>query len=213
MAPPFPPDLERVPFSVAILAGGAGRRLGREKASVEVAGRPLLQWTAAAVGPLTDDLLVAGRAGQALPEAPPGIRWRVVEDATPGLGPLGGIAAGLAAARHPWLAVVAVDQPLVISALLDLLAARAAGWDAVAAEVSGWLQPLPALYGRGCAAAAQALLAGEGGGARDLLRAVRTWRVPEATVRQVDPALRSFLNCNRPEDLPSLEAALRDEGR
>jgi molybdopterin-guanine dinucleotide biosynthesis protein A len=64
-----------------------------------------------------------------------------VLDPVSGAGPLAGIAAGLSAARTPWLVVLAGDMPYITADLVDrLLAAR--GDDAVGVRVNGLPEPL-----------------------------------------------------------------------
>ena len=50
-----------------ILAGGRSTRLGRDKASEPLAGRPLLQHVIDRVAPLTDDVVIAVAPGQRPP--------------------------------------------------------------------------------------------------------------------------------------------------
>ncbi|HHX65375.1 MAG TPA: NTP transferase domain-containing protein, partial [Chloroflexi bacterium] len=52
---------------MAILAGGKGRRLGRHKADVLLAGEPLLAHTLRRLDGLSDDVMVVARRGQRLP--------------------------------------------------------------------------------------------------------------------------------------------------
>ncbi len=104
-----------------VLAGGTGRRLGGvDKATLAVAGRPLLDRALEAVD-RAEKVVVVGAV-----EVPKGVR-QVVED-PPGGGPVAGLVAGLAAladGRTPqdWVAVVAVDQPAAAEALAPLLSA------------------------------------------------------------------------------------------
>lgn len=95
-----------------VLAGGAGRRMGSDKALVEVGGRPMISWVIDALGSVADQVVVAGRPGG----------W----DGHPGLadpdgiaGPLAGLAAGLELGQPVLL--VAVDQPWVRPATLAKL--------------------------------------------------------------------------------------------
>lgn len=91
-----------------VLAGGASRRMGRDKALVEVAGRPMVRIVADALDEVCDRVLVCGRsepvAGLAAVADPPGPPYR---------GPLAGLAAGLEEAGTGMVAAVAVDQPWV----------------------------------------------------------------------------------------------------
>ena len=53
-----------------ILAGGQGRRIGGQKALIELAGRPLIQWIAAAAGQAFPEVWAVAKAGTELPELP-----------------------------------------------------------------------------------------------------------------------------------------------
>ena len=72
----------------AILAGGASRRMGRDKLFLRFGARTALERVSEAMTPLVGRLRVVGRAPSAgLPEAQP--------DLYPGLGPLAGVHAAL----------------------------------------------------------------------------------------------------------------------
>jgi len=153
---------ERV--AAVVLAGGIGRRFGTDKARAEIAGVRLLDRALAATEGLAPVWVVAGppeRAATLAPLLPPHVR--VVADDRPGAGPIGGIATALRLAGVGWVAVLAVDLPLVErgwwSALMvaaDRAAARRAGIDgggprdgprAVAVRgADGRWEPLAALY-------------------------------------------------------------------
>ena len=85
-----------------VLAGGAGKRMGRDKAEVEVAGRPMISWVVDAVVAVADRVLIAGRRG-----GWNGHDW--IADVEGLEGPLAGLAAALALGQPVLL--VAVDQP------------------------------------------------------------------------------------------------------
>jgi molybdopterin-guanine dinucleotide biosynthesis protein A len=77
----------------------------------------------------------------------PGVQ--IVTDDRPGLGPLAGIEAGLAAARGRAVLVLAWDMPFVPAALLHELARRAALGARAVVPVHGeeaWREPLCACY-------------------------------------------------------------------
>lgn len=71
----------------AILAGGASRRFGSDKASALLAGRPLLDHVADALRPQVDALVVCGRSWDGLET--------VADQPEAGLGPLGGLCGAL----------------------------------------------------------------------------------------------------------------------
>ncbi len=110
--------------SILLLAGGRGQRMGgQDKGLVEWHGKPLIAWPHRIVRPLTDDLLVSCNRNHQRYAA---FADRVVSDDEPDFpGPLAGIRAGLAAARHRWLLVVPCDAPLIDGALPAALHAAA----------------------------------------------------------------------------------------
>ena len=100
-----------------ILAGGVATRMGRDKALVELAGRPMVEWVAEAVRSVTTDILVLGRSGELA-----GLEC-VPDDHPARRGPLAGLATALRLADGRPVLLVAVDQPWVrvdtLTALLD----------------------------------------------------------------------------------------------
>lgn len=103
--------------SILLLAGGRGQRMGgKDKGLVEWYGKPLVAWPQRVARPLTDDLLISCNRNQDLYAA---FADRLVSDNESDFpGPLAGIRAGLAAARHRWLLVLPCDAPLVDEELL-----------------------------------------------------------------------------------------------
>jgi molybdopterin-guanine dinucleotide biosynthesis protein A len=103
----------------AVLAGGAGRRLGGAKAAVELAGRPLVAYPLAALAAAGVEAVVVAKGGSELPELGVAV---VVEPEEP-RHPLLGIVTALRHGGGRPVLVVACDLPLVPPALLAKLAA------------------------------------------------------------------------------------------
>ena len=165
--------------SVLLLAGGRSTRLGREKPWTVVGGRTLFARQLGAARDMADLVVSVRDAGpfaRALLEARwsragenafalEGRRLRLIPDPVPGLGPVAGLAAGLAAAEGDGVAVFSADLPFVTAGLIEgLLAALEDGrhvdpdLDAVVPVVEGRAQPLCAAYRRRVAGAASAWL-------------------------------------------------------
>src|ERR1700730_3984117 len=111
-----------------VLCGGHSRRMGLDKALLQVDGGPLVLRVARQLAEVADPVLLApGVAGRF--EA---TGYAEVADVEPDRGPLGGMVAGLLASPHPQLAVVAVDMPYASPAVMRLLARVCAdgAWDA-----------------------------------------------------------------------------------
>lgn len=185
----------------AILAGGAGRRLGsRQKALITIDGVTVLERQLAALRPHVGRVFVV--ANDPAPFAPLGLE--VVADAVPGQGPLQGLLAACEHADADAVLVLACDLPFVADAVLEHLVARAPGADVVLPIVAGRPEPLVARYARRVAAPIRAALAAGERRATAFHAAVQVERVSEAELRALDPELRSFINVNTPEVLAAL---------
>lgn len=184
-----------LPCSVLLLAGGQGRRMGgQDKGLLPWQGRPLIAHMHAVVRALSDDLIISCNRNQTAyrPYAD-----QLTGDAEPGFpGPLAGVLAGLAVARHDWLLVLACDTPRVDRALLDeMLALAEAGGQPVMVRQGVHWQPMFSLIP--CARLGelqQAWQAGE----RSLLRALLTQPLVALDCAEDDERLSNF---NTPERL------------
>jgi len=78
-----------------VLCGGRSSRMGRPKAWLPFGDEVLLQRVVRILVEAVDPVVVVAAPGQDVPPLPPGVA--VVRDAIEGKGPLGGLAAGLAA--------------------------------------------------------------------------------------------------------------------
>ena len=127
----------------AVLAGGAGRRMGgRSKPEALLAGRPLISYPVAAVAGVCAPVAVVCKAGTTLPELPGVERWDEPDEPRH---PLTGIVHALERANGPVL-VCAADMPFVTPDACRTL--MQAGRDAIAvvATAEGVLQPVFGLY-------------------------------------------------------------------
>lgn len=119
-----------VTFSGAVLTGGASRRMGRDKALLEVNGRPLAVGVAAVLADAGAKEVFAVGGNRAALEA---VGLGVVADHYPGQGPLGGLVSALAHAREPVVVVLACDlahpSTEAVRAVVDALASdEALAW-------------------------------------------------------------------------------------
>jgi molybdopterin-guanine dinucleotide biosynthesis protein A len=185
----------RLPAAGAVLAGGASRRMGRDKASLPWRGRPLGVFVAERLAAWFEAVIVA--ADRPGPFA--GTPFPVVPDRYPGLGTLGGLHGALAASPRDWVFLAACDMPFLVEGLARRLWTFTEGHDAVVCRREGRFEPLGAFYHRRClGAAARALEAGERR-VVSFFEAVRVREVEEAEWRDADPAGDSFRNLNTPD--------------
>lgn len=198
-----------------MLAGGRSLRMGTAKAALEWHGSTLLQRTVGVVargsgGPV----VVVGAAGQELPALPADVLVR--DDPVAGLGPLQGLAVGLAAAAGlgaPVAFVCSTDLPFLhVAYVRRVLSAVDDAVDVVLPVAHGFRQPTAAAY-RTCLAGRCARLVAEGRlKPAFLLEEVRTLvlddaaLIADARLAQADPLLESVVNVNTPADYATARA-------
>jgi molybdopterin-guanine dinucleotide biosynthesis protein A len=187
--------------SGVIMAGGASRRLGRNKALERIGGRALIERVTDGLVPLTTEVLaVVARREQAAALRLPS-RVRVVTDRYPGRGSLGGIFTGLEASAEPWSLVVACDMPFLNPELLRHLIEESANVDAVVPRLEEQPEPLHALYSKACLGPLERMLRADQLKIAPLFEAVRVRYVDEETIERIDPRRLSFFNINTQADL------------
>ena len=137
------------------------------------------------------ETLVVGGEGM---EAPAGASW--APDIYRGCGPLGGLHAGLSAARFEWCVALGCDMPFVRPQAMCELLALAAGHDAAVPIAADGCHPLFAAYSRSCAPAIERKLHGGARRMLSFLDEVRVRWVTEPELRQFDPDLLCLFNIN-----------------
>lgn len=186
------------PFSAVLLAGGQSKRMGSDKAALIVAGTPLWQRQLEklrATG--ADEVFISGRKDG--PYAQAGVP--IVEDLTPGAGPLAGFEAALRHARNHWLLVLAVDLPDVPVAFLSQLVRDSMASNAgLVPSREEWLQPTAAVYSRDALPLVEECLKSDNRSLRRFFRLAH--KRGFATVRPISEAEQAhFRNLNAPADL------------
>ncbi len=183
--------------------------MGRPKGALEWRGSTLLHRTAALLhrtvgGPV----LVVAAPGQELPALPAAVE--VVADPVEGLGPMRGLATGLAAldGRAPAAFVCSTDLPFLHPALVRRVLRGFADPDAdvVLPVARGYRQPLAAGYRTALAPLIEKLLAEGDLRPGMLFRHCRVTQLDDDTLladpdlARLDPALDSLVNVNEPDD-------------
>jgi molybdopterin-guanine dinucleotide biosynthesis protein A len=158
----------------AILAGGGGRRIGGDKAIVELHGRPLISYPLEAVRQALGQVAIVAKPDTKLPCVSGLTVW--IEPADP-QHPVVGIAQALALADGRPVVVCGADLPFVSAGLVERLAkANPRRAPAVIARARGDMQPLLGCYHR----RALPLLTGQAQADTGPVR---------ATIAALDPAL------------------------
>jgi molybdopterin-guanine dinucleotide biosynthesis protein A len=191
--------IERV--SGVVLAGGASRRMGQDKAFMEVDGRPLIALVAGRLRTVADEVIIAANDATRY-----GVFGdRCVPDVYPAVGTLGGIHAGLRAAAHDLVVVVACDMPFlnpdVLAWFVDA-AGRTNGTgraDLVVLKHDEGVEPLHAVYRKSCLPVIEATIRSGERCAFAFYDQIAVRYVAPAEIAGLDPTLRSFRNLNTPD--------------
>jgi molybdopterin-guanine dinucleotide biosynthesis protein A len=195
------------PIVGVVLAGGRSRRMGSDKASLPLLGRPLAAWAVSALQSVLGEVWLIGGS----PSLARDIGVCHAPDLVPGAGPLAGIYGALQATRSD-IMVVACDMPLLQPSLLRCVLAAANGFDVVVPINGGEYEPLLGVYRQTCLEAIEKALAAGERQVRSIYPAIRLRTVPEPLWRQWDEHGLSFINANSPSDLERVVEAMESQG-
>ncbi|MEP7013281.1 MAG: molybdenum cofactor guanylyltransferase [Acidobacteriota bacterium] len=201
-----------------VLAGGASRRFGRDKATLEIARRSdrregregregeegetgvetLAEWAFRRLGQVCAEVAVAD-AGRSL------VTGALSLSDGPGRGPAAGLLGAARAFPARSLLVLACDLPAVPAHLLAKIAEVAAGaaFDLVLPRWEEGAEPLAALYGPKALAALDRRVAAGNYALYDLAEepGLTVAALSEADLQSFGPPREIFANVNTPEDL------------
>jgi molybdenum cofactor guanylyltransferase len=182
-----------------VLAGGSGARMGGSKATVALAGRPLISYPLEAVWRALGHAVIVAKPDTELPGLPGVTVW--VEPAEPHH-PLVGLVHALAMAEGRPVVICAADLPFITPRVVALVAdGPPRGVRAQIAVAGDVVQPLLGWYGPGCL---------------EVLSAVEPTRAVSVrdTVAQLSPRTvevgdaETLFNVNTPDDLLQAAAML-----
>lgn len=182
--------------------------MGTAKAALEWHGSTLLYRAAAVLARSVDGpVVVVAAPGQELPDLPAGVE--VVADPVEGLGPMQGLAAGLAAVanRADVAFVCSTDLPFLHPAYVRRVSRALTGEvDVVLPVARGFRQPLAAAYRTRIAGLVAELLARGNDRPGMIFKHCAVTQLDDAallsdaTLAALDPELESVRNINTPED-------------
>jgi molybdopterin-guanine dinucleotide biosynthesis protein A len=192
-------------LTVTIQAGGLSSRLHGDKALMPLAGKPLIEHVLQRVEGLGDELLITTNR----PEAYAYLGVRLVRDAYPGAGPLGGLQTALRAASGETILVVACDMPFIELSLLEHMLGLAPKVDVVVPRPNDLYEPLQAVYARSCLPAIEKALKAGKQRVVSFFPDVRVLTIEDDILDRLDARGLSFFNINTLEDFTKAELMLR----
>jgi molybdopterin-guanine dinucleotide biosynthesis protein A len=199
-------------WSALLMAGGESRRMGRDKATLVIAGEELWRRQVRTLRKAGfAEIMIARGEREPLGVGEPGLI--VLPDAREGCGPLGALAAGLQRVSTGWLLVLAVDLPLMPAAFLrPMMELAGESGRGVVPQIDGRFEPLVAVYPGTCLEWSEDCLAGGQWSMRKLVQlCMRDKLLRSLKVR--DNERGYFRNVNTPEDLADVERQLARSSR
>jgi molybdenum cofactor guanylyltransferase len=197
--------------SAIILVGGEARRAnGQEKYFFQYRGKTFIKRLTDSLREITDEIILVAKSPEQCRRFDTLTGVRCISDIRSGLGPIGGLHAGVLAAKGDLLFVSACDMPCIESAVVSYL------FDAIGdadAAIPSWneemLEPLHAVYRRSVLLGyleSHASLS-----LRSMICSINTRYVPVTDLRRFDPPLRTFTNINKLEDLDRINAMVEEK--
>jgi molybdenum cofactor guanylyltransferase len=186
--------------AIIILAGGQSKRMGAPKSNLPIGEETILQHMLRSLRPLLDTVVVVCASQDKHPADVEEVIWAY--DSVGGQGPLHGLQAGLIALppQVTQTFVSSCDAPLMRPELVSWLLDDFVVGQALVPQISGFPQPLAAVYATSILSIVTEMLENGQRSLRALLNRVDTRWVSENSVRKIDPQLLSFENINTPED-------------
>ena len=184
-------------LTVAIQAGGASSRMGRDKSFVPYQGRPMIEVVREKVERLTDELIIITNN----PTPYTYLNLPLYSDLYADNGPLAGIFTALTEATYAHVLVVACDMPLLNKPLLRYLASLKDTADVIVPRWDRFPEPLHAVYSKACLPAIEPFLKARKLKITGFYAEVAVRYVEREEIERFDPQGQSFTNVNTPDDL------------
>jgi len=188
-------------MTAIVLAGGKSRRLGVNKAFLELDGQTLIERVVAGLRNIFSEIVIVTnsiscREMKSLFQNGP----RVVEDIIEDKGPLAGLYTGLLSTKSPSAFTVACDMPFLHEELILFLCGQLEGFDAVVPlSVKGY-EPLHSIYGQRCRKIIEEQLIRNELRPSQIFPYLRVRYIRPEEIEKFDPRMLSFTNINTLED-------------
>jgi len=180
-----------------ILSGGNNRRMLHDKAFLQIGQKTIIEREIEVLSTLFSRIVVVTNA----PENHAHLAAELVPDLVPGKGPLGGIYSGLIASKDEYSFVVGCDLPFLNAGLISYMIEARNGYDAVVPKLSGFVEPLHAVYSRHCLMPIKRQLNRNQLKIQSFFHEAKVRYIRESDIKRYDPKGIAFLNVNTEDDL------------
>ena len=188
-----------------ILAGGASRRMGRDKAFIQIEGIRLLDYVYKKCRELFSEIIIVTNQPQQFVD----YQTPVVPDEIPGIGSIGGLYTGLRRASNYYSFCVACDMPFLNPELIALIIEKRRNNDVIIPRTRAGLEPLHALYSKRCIEPLKKYIEKGDLKISNILAEVKVRYCNEEEIKKVDPSLLSFMNVNTKKELFKIQQMVK----
>ena len=204
-------DNRKYAATALILAGGKSRRFGSDKARLRLHDRDIVEMLAEECAKVCREVLVITDSGCKF--LPPRVDFfREVADNYRESGPMGGLQAGLAAARYDLCLLTACDMPLLTAPLMELFLKHSQGHDIVLPQDGEDIEPMFGVYRKSLLPAVEDLLAAKRRSLLNLTRESDTLLLPKDVWQAAAASEDVFFNINYTDDYTKLIQGAADHG-
>lgn len=180
-----------------ILAGGKSKRLGVNKAFIELGSKKLIERIYLKLEKIFNEIIIVTNSLNNFRN----FQAKIVRDKVPGIGPLGAILWGLEASTSKYNFITGCDSPFIKNEIIQLLMKKINQADVTIPYLKKGYEPLLAIYSKNCLEAIKKSI-----NSRDLriisfFSEVKVKIISENEIREYDPDLISFFNINSKTDL------------
>lgn len=179
-------------ISGIVLAGGKSSRMGTDKGLLELNGKTFIEHVLSALIPVVDTVFIIANNGSYHKFGYP-----VYEDIIKDCGPMGGIYTGLVKSTTSKNIIVSCDIPFITTKTLSDIILGAGNAEIAVPEHGGKLEPLCAIYTKGCIERFGQLLEKKEWKMQEALKYFNTTKVQFPEKKEFE---KNFININTPQE-------------
>ena len=183
-----------------ILVGGKSKRMGRDKAFLEIGGKTLFEKVLEAFSENFSRIILIGDRGDRFAN----FKMPIYADLFPGSS-LGGLYTGLYYAETDYIFVSSCDLPYPSSRVIRHVSLLTGGCDAVVPKLSHGYEPLFAAYAKSCLSPIKRMLEERNYCVYDLYPMINVKDVTEEELESVVESPYSFINLNTPAEYEAVK--------
>jgi molybdopterin-guanine dinucleotide biosynthesis protein A len=187
-----------------ILAGGKSRRMGENKALIDVGGVSLFERVYRIFKEIFKEIIVVANDAGFFE----GYEARLQKDILVNKGPLGGLYTGLFYSSNYHAFCTGCDMPLLNPRLIKYMVEERGEYDVIVPKTPDGLHPLHAIYSKKCLSPMRQLLDRDDLRIANFFHRVSVRYIDETEIRKLDPHMRSFINVNTEEEMEAVREIL-----